>query len=263
MMFGGSLDQYTYYMGKEEAYDEACDALGDYLDFINQLTASQDPSVMDRAETTKGVLLHCRVLITEDFPFCAEAYRTMAIIFSREGLHDQALQCCSSAALVCHEATDPHLAQADDVIEWGEVDNWPFLRALNSQATCLEAAGKTKKAKKCLRKNMQLNPRDNIGCRMQLFFLCLATDDLDVAEQMARDHKDENDATFLWGNVVLKFIWSIQIWFLLGQGSWRQQPCPISVFVRWQPLILPPNAVFYRRKRPSTYGSPWCQRSVG
>jgi tetratricopeptide (TPR) repeat protein len=198
-LFGGSVDRFV---GKEEAFNDACDVLSDYLEVVE--TAARDPTV-DRTTITRDAALHCKALLLDVFPFSAEAYRTLAIIFQHEGLHEKAVKCCDYA-LDCFEATDPELINEAVEISWGFVEQRPYLRTLHSKAMCLEKAGKYKKAKNTYRKLLDLNPNDNLGCRYSFFYLCLRSGDLDTAEAFSKENKDDQDASFLWGGVILKYM---------------------------------------------------------
>ena len=198
-MFGGSVDRFA---GKEDAFDDAGGVLGDHLAVVE--TAERDPTA-DRTAITSDATLHCKAILSDVFPFCAEAYRTLAIIFQTEGLHEKAVECCDYA-LGCFEATDPELINEAVEINWGLIEHRPYLHTLHSRAMCLEKAGKYEEAKKTYRKLLDLNPNDNLGCRYNLYYLSLRSGDFETAEALSKENKDEQDASFLWGGVILKYM---------------------------------------------------------
>ena len=198
-MFGGSVDRFA---GKEDAFDDAGGVLGDHLAVVE--TAERDPTA-DRTAITSDATLHCKAILSDVFPFCAEAYRTLAIIFQHEGLHEKAVECCDYA-LGCFETTDPELINEAVEINCGFVEQRPYLRILHSRAMCLEKAGKYEEAKKTYRKLLDLNPNDNLGCRYNLYYISLRPGDVETAEALFKKNKDEQDASFLWGGVILKYM---------------------------------------------------------
>lgn len=198
-MFGGSADRFQ---GKEEAYDDVCDVLNDYIEVVEQVRHN---AAVDRTEITQEAMLHCKEILMDHFPFCAEAYRVLAIVFLNEKLYDKAIRCCDFS-IECYEATDPEFTSEAVEMEWGYVEQRPYMRTLYSKAMCLEGAGRYEKAKTMYQKLLRLNPGDNLGCRHMLFYLCLRIGDLDVAELMSKENKKESSASFLWGDVLLKFL---------------------------------------------------------
>ena len=67
-------------------------------------------------------------------------------------------------------------------------------------------ADKYEEAKKTYRKLLDLNPNDNLGCRYNLYYLSLRSGDFETAEALSKENKDEQDASFLWGGVILKYM---------------------------------------------------------
>jgi tetratricopeptide (TPR) repeat protein len=183
-LFGGSGDRFN---GKEEAFEEACDVLELYLE-----------NGADPAEVTQEAVTSSISILNKMFPFCAEAYRTLAIVFQKEGLYDRAIE--------CYAATDDEMVNETIYLEWGCIDHRPYLRTLHSNANCLESAGKLKKAKKMYQKLLRLNPNDNLGCRYSLYFLHLRAGELNEAEVLSKARKADRNANFLWGDVILKYL---------------------------------------------------------
>lgn len=127
------------------------------------------------------------------------------MVFSHEGLHEQAIECCERA-LNCYKITDHDLTMGKGEISWGCVEQRPYFRTLHTRATCFEAAGKGKKAKAVYQKLMKLIPEDNLGIRYNLFYLYLDNEELADAQDLAKEYKDQDSGTFLWGDVCLTFL---------------------------------------------------------
>ena len=53
----------------------------------------------------------------------------------------------------------------DGVLEWGHVDNRPFLRCMHGYGLCLWRLGRTEEALQVLNRMLWMNPSDNQGVR--------------------------------------------------------------------------------------------------
>lgn len=200
IMFGGAKERYN---GCEESFNKACDLLSDYFSMLEEAKAAS--SAIDRSTTTKSVVAGCLRILASYFPFCAEAYRTLAFVFQEEGLYRIAIQCFNKS-VECYRATNPELFEPDADIAWGYVEQRPYLRTLKARAMCFDQSGDYVEAKKQYESLLKLVPSNNLSdVRQLLFFLLLKMGDYKAAQVQAKQNKDDG-ADFHYGRLIIEYV---------------------------------------------------------
>jgi tetratricopeptide (TPR) repeat protein len=89
---------------------------------------------------------------------------------------------------------------------WGLVETRPYMRAREGLADCLLATGEWDAAIEHYRDMLRLNPNDNQGIRYRLLAGLLGSGDIDGAEELLDQFKDEATAAWLFTGTLVSFI---------------------------------------------------------
>jgi len=103
--------------------------------------------------------------ILAQLPDHLDAIHHLAMIRSEQHLVDQARNLWEQSVRIGRKAFPPEFKQNQDRLEWGWLDNRPFLRCLHGLALAMYEDGKTAEALKLFQELLSLNPNDNQGVR--------------------------------------------------------------------------------------------------
>ncbi len=123
-----------------------------------------------------------------------DVHHHLAIALQRLGRHDEAMEQWTRAVGIGFSALPASFFFGRDKLEWGWLQNRPFLRAYHGLATALMEDGLLGEAAVILNNILDLNPNDNQGVRMLLvscgFGLRRPGDALRVCERYPDDAPD-------------------------------------------------------------------------
>jgi len=89
---------------------------------------------------------------------------------------------------------------------WGIIETRPYMRARLQLAQLLGDEGREQEAIGHYRALLELNPNDNQGVRDVLLGCYLAVGDLDGAQRLLRQYKNDISAVFAWGRTLHRFL---------------------------------------------------------
>jgi len=194
-----------------------------YNDLMNQFHSgceSYEQGNLSEAEEAFKVVL-------AEMPDHLDAIHHLAIVLSKRGLYDQARDLWEQAVRIGHKAVPENFEPGKDRLEWGWLDNRPFLRCLHGLALAKYENGQVEESLGLFQELLLLNPNDNQGVRamvMQaLFELGRFEDALKIAEQYIDDAMPET----LYGRALALF----------KVGRKREATVTLKKAVRYLPLV--------------------------
>jgi tetratricopeptide (TPR) repeat protein len=133
--------------------------------------------------------------VLSQMPDHLDAIHHLAIVLSGLNLADEARDLWEQAIRIGRKAFPKDLEIGKDRLEWGWLENRPFLRCLHGLALVRYEEGKIEEALRLFHELLSLNPNDNQGVRAMaleaLFELGKFQDALKIAEQYPDDAMSE------------------------------------------------------------------------
>ncbi|MBL7120187.1 MAG: tetratricopeptide repeat protein [Dehalococcoidia bacterium] len=133
--------------------------------------------------------------VLSQMPDHLDAIHHLAIILSELNLVDEARDLWEQAVRVGRKAFPKDFEIGEDRLEWGWLENRPFLRCLHGLALARYEEGKIEEALRLFQELLSLNPNDNQGVRAMaleaLFKVGKFEDALKITEQYPRDIMSE------------------------------------------------------------------------
>jgi tetratricopeptide (TPR) repeat protein len=165
--------------------------------------------------------------VLAQMPDHLDALHHLAMVLSKRDLADQALDLWEQAVSIGHKAFPQDLKLGKDRLEWGWLENRPFLRCLHGLALAKYQEDKVEEALSLFQELLALNPNDNQGARAMaveaLFALGRFADALKITEQYIDDVMPET----LYGRALALF--------KLGQR--REASVALKQAIRYLPLV--------------------------
>ncbi len=144
--------------------------------------------------------------LTRDYPEFIDAHHHRALLLAWRGESEKALLAWQQAVQTGLDALPDLFVFGRDRLEWGWLDNRPFLRAYHSLALHLEGLGMEGEALARYRDLLDLNPNDNQGVReLAIGLLFRMRRPLDVLE-ICDQYPDDWNEGVLYGRV-LALLW--------------------------------------------------------
>lgn len=103
--------------------------------------------------------------IIEEFPEHIDALHHLAMLLSLQGKEEEAFQLWKNAVDIGMRCFPKNFAMGKDLLEWGFLENRPFLRAYDGLGLAYLRRGDFEKALSIFNNIMALNPDDNQGIR--------------------------------------------------------------------------------------------------
>ncbi|MFC1999975.1 tetratricopeptide repeat protein [Chloroflexota bacterium] len=103
--------------------------------------------------------------VLAQMPDHIDAIHHLAMVLSDSGRSQEARSLWEQAVRIGRKAFPPEFDPQEDRLEWGWLDNRPFLRALHGLGFACLWAGDMEEALKIFQELLQLNPNDNQGNR--------------------------------------------------------------------------------------------------
>ncbi|MCD6599669.1 MAG: tetratricopeptide repeat protein [Dehalococcoidia bacterium] len=133
--------------------------------------------------------------VLAQMPDHLDALHHLALVLSEQNLLDKARDLWSQAGRIGHKAFPQDFQPGKDSLEWGWLENRPFLRCLRGLALDTYNLGKVEEALELFQELLSLNPNDNQGIRAMaveaLFKLGRFEDALDITEHYPGDMMSE------------------------------------------------------------------------
>jgi tetratricopeptide (TPR) repeat protein len=149
----------------------------------------------------------CQQALTA-FPFSVDAYNCIGGIFLHLWKDLKKAEQAYTYSLECGRLLWPEL-QSQNEIEWGFIDNRPYLRTYHGLGVVMYTQGKIKEAVQHFRYLVRVNPNDNQGARLLLFQALIDLGEYREAEAVAEKHskgRNTNECFFAYGYVIMDFL---------------------------------------------------------
>lgn len=113
---------------------------------------------------------------------------------------------------------------------WGLIETRPYMRAREGLADCLFARGEYEAAIEHYRAMLRLNPNDNQGVRYKLLRCLMEKNDIDAAQELLDQYKDEYSAVWYFTRALISFI---------QQGACREANKQLRKAMKQNPHVAP------------------------
>jgi tetratricopeptide (TPR) repeat protein len=142
--------------------------------------------------------------VVTNVPTHMDALHHLAIIYDGKGKHDEALKLWKNGVAIGKQALPKTFSSADR-LEWGWIENRPFLRCQHGFAIALLNDGETDKAHELLEELLSYNPNDNQGVREVLLAFYLEQGELENALALCKRYPDDMLAGLYYGYPLVLF----------------------------------------------------------
>jgi tetratricopeptide (TPR) repeat protein len=133
--------------------------------------------------------------LIEKFPYQIDAYHHLAILLGMRGEDEEALKLRKAAVELALALFPKEFELRKDRLEWGWMENRPFLRVYEGLAIDYQSMGDVRRALEMYEDLLSLNPNDNQGCRCSAVWCYFELDDPDgvlkVCERYPKDSMPE------------------------------------------------------------------------
>lgn len=165
--------------------------------------------------------------VLAEMPDHLDAIHHLAMVRSEQDLFDQARDLWEQSVRIGRKAFPPEFEHGRDRLEWGWLDNRPFLRCLQGLALTKYEDGEVSEALQLFQELLSLNPNDNQGIRAlaveALFKLAQFEQIIKVTGQYRNDIMPET----LYGRALA--------FFKLGQR--KQATAALNKAIKYLPLV--------------------------
>lgn len=127
-----------------------------------------------------------------------DAYHYLSMIYEESGLDFEAYLCCREAVRIGLSAMPEAFSWTSSKLEWGHIDNRPFLRAYHNLGLWLEKRNEINEAITVYRNMLSVCPNDNIGVRYILPKLWIETGDLLSIVRLQKEYPDDYSPEFMY-----------------------------------------------------------------
>ena len=196
------------------------DAYNDLMDEFHSGCESYEEGNLDQAEKVFKMVL-------AQMPDHLDAIHHLALVLSERDLYDQACDLWEQAVRIGRKAVPQDFELGKDRLEWGWLENRPFLRCLHGLALARYKEGQIEEALRLFQELLSLNANDNQGVRAMtqeaLFELGRLEDALKLAERYPNDVMPET----LYGRALALF----------KLGRQREATAALKEAVKYLPLV--------------------------
>ena len=196
------------------------DAYNDLMDEFHSGCESYEEGNLDQAEKVFKMVL-------AQMPDHLDAIHHLALVLSERDLYDQARDLWEQAVRIGRKAVTQDFEPGKDRLEWGWLENRPFLRCLHGLALARYKEGQIEEALILFQELLSFNANDNQGVRAMtqeaLFELGRLEDALKLAERYPNDVMPET----LYGRALALF----------KLGRQREATAALKEAVKYLPLV--------------------------
>jgi tetratricopeptide (TPR) repeat protein len=165
--------------------------------------------------------------VLAQMPDYLDAIHHLALVLSERNLLDQARDLWDQSVRIGRKAFPQDFKLGRERLEWGWLENRPFLRCLHGLALARYDEGEVEEALRLFQELLSLNPNDNQGVRAMaeevLFKLGRLEDALEITEQYREDVMPET----LYGRALALF----------KLGRRREASVALKQAIRYLPLV--------------------------
>ena len=137
-------------------------------------------------------------------PLHIDALHHLAIILDRTGKSKEARQLWNEGVKIGRSAF-PKKFESGDHLDWGWLENRPFLRCLHGLATATLSDGDIVKATNFFEGLISFNPNDNQGVRELLMFVYFEQNNLEKAIELCKRYPNDFLAGLCYGYPLILF----------------------------------------------------------
>jgi len=143
--------------------------------------------------------------VLAQMPDHLDAIHHLAMVQSEQGLVGQARDLWEQSIRIGRKAFPPEFEPNRDRLEWGWLDNRPFLRCLHGLALAIDDEGKAIESLKLFRELLSLNPNDNQGVRALAVEASLKLGKFEDVLEITKKYPDDMMPETLYGRALAFF----------------------------------------------------------
>lgn len=164
---------------------------------FNDLLDARDYGSVSPAEMERQLreLLH-------EAPNFIDVYHHLAIFLSQKGKNQEASLLWQQAVNIGMQCFIEQFSASGNKLEWGWLENRPFLRAYHSLGLQYMESGNIEMALSVFRTIMSLNPGDNQGVRALVVDCCLKLKMYKDVLAVCKDSQDDHMAETVYGRIL-------------------------------------------------------------
>ena len=182
--------------------------------------------------------------VVAQMPDHLDAIHHLAVVLSERNLVDQARDLWGQAVRIGRKAFPQDFELGRDRLEWGWLENRPFLRCLHGLALARYQEGRTEEALRLYQELLSLNPNDNEGVRALAEQALFKLGRLEEALKITEQYRDDAIPETLYGRALALF----------KLGRQREAAVALKEAVEYLPLVskelLKPTHRLPRTARP-------------
>ena len=181
--------------------------------------------------------------LVEQYPEHMDAYHLLALTLDRLGKKEEAFQTWKSAVDTALKFFPEHFSMEHDRLEWGFIENRPFLRLYHSYGLQLWDRGKTGDALEVFEHLLGLSPNDNLGARALAVGCHLELEEPSGVLSICRQFKNDAMEHLVYGKALALF----------QLGKLKQAEKALRIAINCYPLIAAELLKAKHRKPKSIY----------
>lgn len=181
---------------------------------------SYEEGNLDKAERAFRAVL-------AQMPDHLDALHHLALVLSKRDSGDQALDLWEQAVRIGHKAFPQGFEPGRDRLEWGWLENRPFLRCLHGLALAKYEDEKVEEALGLFQELLSLNPNDNQGVRAMIVQALFELSRFEGALKITDQYVDDVMPETLYGRALALF----------KLGRKREATAKLKNAVRYLPLV--------------------------
>ncbi len=140
--------------------------------------------LMDHNHLARAESIFRRLI--ESYPYHFDAYHHLAILLGMKRKDEKAMDLRKKAVELGFSLFPKEFDISKHRLEWGWMENRPFLRAYEGLAIDYQYGGELRKALELYESIISLNPDDNQGCRCSAVWCCFELDEPDRVLKVCR-----------------------------------------------------------------------------
>lgn len=159
--------------------------------------------LMGEGEANKAVKIFRSVI--KEFPEHIDAHHHLAMVLANLGRKEESLQLWEKAVDIGMQCFPENFTIGKALLEWGQIENRPFLRAYDGLGLAYLAKGEIEKARPIFDDLLALNPNDNQGIRALLVECNFALNNPEEVLNVCDKYPDDAMAETLYGRSLSLF----------------------------------------------------------